>query len=84
MVTRLGPDDPRYNEARTLHNAMIDRRPAVILQCGEAQEVASALAEAQRVGMEFVDSSRRSLGRGDVHKRRRHGDRRPPDEDDRG
>ena len=53
MVTRLGPDDPRYDEARTLHNGMIDRRPAVILQCADADEVASALAEAQKAGMEL-------------------------------
>ena len=53
MVTRLGPEDSRYDEARTLHNGMIDRRPAVIVQCANPDEVASAVAEAQRVDMEL-------------------------------
>jgi FAD/FMN-containing dehydrogenase len=53
MVIRLGPDDPRYDEARALHNGMVDKRPAVILQCADAAEVATGLAEAQRAGMEI-------------------------------
>lgn len=33
------PRDPGYNEARSIHNAMIDRRPAIIARCSGAADV---------------------------------------------
>jgi FAD/FMN-containing dehydrogenase len=44
----LEPHSPGYDEARTLFNAMIDKRPALIAQCRTIEDVAQAI----RVGRE--------------------------------
>ena len=43
----LTPGDAAYDEARQLHNAAIDRRPALIARCAGAQDVAAALRHAR-------------------------------------
>jgi FAD/FMN-containing dehydrogenase len=49
----LSADDPGYEEARQIWNAMIDRRPAMIVQCTDAEDVPTAIAFARRNRLEI-------------------------------
>src|SRR5207244_11405427 len=47
----LLPSDPGYDEARTIWNAMIDRRPGVMVRCAGAQDVVQAVRSAREHGL---------------------------------
>ena len=47
------PGDPRYDEVRKIWNAMINRRPAVIVQCTTADDVPRAIQWARQNGLEI-------------------------------
>jgi hypothetical protein len=49
--TLTAPSDPDYDERRALHNAMIDRRPALIARCTDAADVIAAVGHARSEGL---------------------------------
>jgi FAD/FMN-containing dehydrogenase len=47
----LTRDDAGYDDARTVWNAMIDRRPAVVVRCSDTSDVITAVRFAQERGL---------------------------------
>lgn len=52
--TIIGPDDPAYEGARTLYNAMIDKRPSLIAQCRDVADVINAVNFARENQLEVA------------------------------
>src|SRR3984957_8681811 len=47
----IGPDDEAYARARLVWNAMIDRRPGLILRCASTADVVAAVNVAREHGL---------------------------------
>ena len=54
------PEDPDYNTARKLYNAMIDKRPGAIAQCADVADVMAAVEFARENKLLLADSRWRS------------------------
>jgi FAD/FMN-containing dehydrogenase len=52
--TVVGPADPEYDAARRCFNALVDRRPAVIVRCAGAADVATAFDFARAYELEVA------------------------------
>ncbi|MFI6492718.1 FAD-binding oxidoreductase [Streptomyces sp. NPDC050564] len=50
----FAPDDPGYDEARKIFNAMIDRRPAVIAQCEDETDVVRSVRFARDLDLKIA------------------------------
>jgi FAD/FMN-containing dehydrogenase len=50
----IDPGDPRYEGARQVYNAMIDKHPALIVACRDVADVQAALAYARANGLDVA------------------------------
>ena len=50
----IGPDDPGYDEARTVFLGGIDRRPAVVVRVADAADVSRVISLARETGLELA------------------------------
>ena len=49
----LVTDDPGYDDARRIHNGLIDKRPAIIARCGGPGDAAAAVRLGRQTGLEI-------------------------------
>src|SRR5680860_1445021 len=50
----IAPGEPGYEEARRVYNYMIDQRPAAIVQCRSAADVAVVVRQAGDAGLDLA------------------------------
>ncbi|MFC5959429.1 FAD-binding oxidoreductase [Streptomyces pratens] len=50
----IAPQDPTYDEARRIYNAMIDRHPAALVRCADAGDVMAAVNHVRDNGLEVA------------------------------
>jgi FAD/FMN-containing dehydrogenase len=50
----IEPNDAAYDPARLVWNGMIDRRPALIARCGDAQDVVACIRYAREAGLQVA------------------------------
>ena len=50
----ITPDDEQYDEARKVYNAMIDRRPALVVRAADAGDVMAAVDYARENGLDLA------------------------------
>ena len=55
----LTPADAGYEDARQVHNGLIDKRPALIVRCRGVADVVDAIKVAQKLGLEVAVRGRR-------------------------
>ena len=48
------PDDPEYDAARAVYNAMIDKRPAAVAQCRDVADVSACVTFAAEHGLDLA------------------------------
>jgi FAD/FMN-containing dehydrogenase len=60
----IAPDDPEYDQARTVMYGGVDRRPAVIVRVADAGDVARVIALARETGLELAVRSGGHSGAG--------------------
>ena len=71
----LLPGDADYDEARKVHNGLIDKRPALIARCRGLADIVDAVKMARDQKARSRRPGRRSPRRGVRHDRPRHDDR---------
>src|SRR5438067_94388 len=49
----IHPGGPGYDEARTVWNAMVDRRPRMVIRCASVRDVVTAVRTARELDLEI-------------------------------